>query len=228
MAGKLTEDDKNDLSAFLKSVKDSLISPITPELLRDGIERIKKANTDSNQEISHKEIVDYLAGNINTSILNMPKVEKDCNMVALHTHLPKPETILAKENALVSLSDQSTVSIGVIKEIAGLVKTPAKKQELTDKFAGIASYMTENNLAVPPDYRKETLEFISPEIREISKAAVRNVENILKAHPDIKRDLQNLPDTTAIHITANHVCQALTGPYTPSPKIQATKKSIGN
>jgi hypothetical protein len=234
MVGKLTQDDKNALNDFLRDVKDFIISPLTPELLKDGVQRIKEINANGDKKISRDEANTYLSAHMGTPspdlLLNVlrqiakERKDEDCNIIALHTHIPKPEKIIAKETALVNINDPGMNSVGITQGIAELLNMPddKNKQAFMDKFSNVALEMIENKIYVPPDYKQETSEYIKPKIQEIGKKAIQKIEGLLKDNPGIKQALLNLPDTSELNITADHVCQVMTGPYTPK-NTQTTK-----
>ncbi len=226
MAGKkLTENDKKGLNDFLESVKDSLISTITPEILKDGIKNIKIANANGDQKISHNEAMSYLAANFNNQppdSISKENIEYSCNMLALHTHISKPENIIAKEGALIAFSGEFMGNAGITKEIADFLKSPEKKRQLADKFTNVAQYIADDSISVPSELKKEVSGFIAPKVQDIGKGVIQSIEVLLQANPDIKRDLLSLPDTSGMDITADHICQALL----PKADTKYTKQTI--
>lgn len=220
----MAEPTQDELNDFLNSLRPTLAAAININALKDGIKKIKEINADGNKEISHKEVINYLAPKVaahfNTSSRNIlenidnrikrDQAGEDCNTLAMYSHLDTaPESVIKKENALASLSNDALSNPTLANLIAGIVKTPDKKRELTYKFANYALQDTIENFSIPPEHQQKTADLIEPKVMEISKAAVQDIERLLEANPKIKRALQQLPNTSRLSVNADYTCQAL-------------------
>ncbi len=219
--GEPTQDDLNN---YLNSLRPKLTSHITIDLLKDGIRKINGINANGDKEVTNQEIIDFLAPKVaahfNTSSPNIleniserikkDKAEQDCNAVAMYFNLDTaPELIAKKENYLASLSNEAMYNPVLTSRIAGAVKSPDKKEELTIRFANAALYETIDNFSIPPNRQQETVDLLTPKFMAIGKEAVRDIERLLEANPKIKRALQELPDTSRLSVNADYTCQAL-------------------
>jgi|GEM_PF-4367591 len=218
------EPTQDDLNKYLNSLRPKLTSYITIDLLKDGIRKINGINANGDKEVTHQEIIDFLAPKVaahfNTSSPNIleniterikkDKAEQDCNAVAMYFHLDTaPELIANKENYLALLSNEAMSNPTLTSRIAGLVKSPDQKEELTIRFADVALYNTIGNFSIPPNRQQETAELLKAKVMEIGKEAVRDIERLLEANPKIKRALKELPDTSRLSVNADYTCQAL-------------------